>query len=293
MRTTSRNILIFSILLVLYSLCHIALTNLYRNSSGRHQQRSSFSMFPSTILKAVSGEFKGIVADLIVFEAGAQVGAEVIKGPDGGYITVKKDYDWNEIHQLFVKSQSLDPYFQHTYMLAQGLLPWEPHMVEETLAILRIAAKSLPWDWNPLHLIGFNYYYFMNAPGKAGRIFLEAAQIKYAPPFLSILGARLAHKGNETEAAILLMKSVLAGLEQTDPSYSDIEKRLLALEGTLIIEQSVKKYFNQFNHFPKSINDLLETGKLKSVPPNPYNRPYCLRKNGYVNFDDLKCSEAN
>lgn len=176
-------------------------------------------------------------------------------------------------------------------MLAQGLLPWDPGMVEETQSILHTAAQALPWDWNPKHLIGFNYYYFMNNPGKAGKLFLQAAQIKNSPSFLSILGARLAHKGSETEAAIMLLHTVLSQKDPSEPSYTDIENRLSALKGALLIEKAQKLFTQKYDQKPSTVQQLIDAGLLQAIPPNPYNTKYCIDSNGLVSFDNPNCNQ--
>lgn len=262
----------------------------YRTDYAIHKQNSNRWNLPPLMLKVIAGEFKGLVADLIVLEAGARLGTELIRNPQGGYKYVPKHYDWPAIHQLFTNSMSLDPAFAQTYTLAQGWLPWEPaNMVAETQEILKTAAEYRTWDWRPLHDIGFNEYYFRNNPGKAGKIFLEAAKTPNAPPFLAILGARLAHKGGATQDAIIIMKTMLASKDKEEPGYVDIVKRLQALEGVLAIEKAVEKYEESRGRKPASLADLTMEGFLDTLPPNPYNVNYCLDRTGNIFFDRPDC----
>lgn len=230
------------------------------------------------------------MSDYLTLEAGAQLGTELVRKPEGGFLVVKKKYDWPGIHHLFVASQTLDPSFAQTFIVAQGWLPWEPaNMVAETQEILKTAAKNRPWDWQPLHTMGFNAYYFLDQPGEAGKIFFEAAKAPNAPPFLSILGARLAQKGGETAAAIALMKSMLVDKPESEPGYADIVDRLHALEGVHVIEQATQKYENKYGRKPLSIEELTSSGVLPSRPANPYNVSYCMDSEGIVYFDNPDC----
>lgn len=253
-------------------------------------QRSLGWEFPPYVLKALAGEFKGLVADLIVLEVGAQLGTELVRDPKGGYRTVKKQYDWDGIGRLFASSQALDPSFQQTFVMAQGWLPWEPPgMLNETQQILQTAANNRPWDWQPRHMMGFNMYYFLNKPGEAGKLFLEAAKTPYAPPFLAILGARLAQKGGQTEAAIGVMKSMLADKKTEEPGYADMVERLHALEGVLVLERAAQQYERTTGQKPQELDDLTSSGILAALPENPYNLPYCLDENGGIYFDNPQC----
>lgn len=290
MRLWLRNGLILFTLLGFYVICYSALLDLRASSVeiSKHPVRWDI---PPVVLAGLAGEFKGLVADLIVLEAGAHLGAEVVRDSQGGFRTVKKDIDWNAMVRLFTNSQALDPSFQQTFTLAQGWLPWAPaKKVEETQAILKTAAQGRPWDWQPLHFYGFNTYYFLNKPGEAGKVFLEAAKAATAPPFLAILGARLAQQGGETAAAIAVMKSMLADKKKTDePGYDDMRDRLHALEGVLTLEQAVQKHEQTVGKKPDSLEDLTANGILEILPANPYHLPYCMDTNGTIFFDKPNC----
>ena len=248
---------------------------------------------PPIVLLGIAGEFKGVMADYFTLEAGAQLGTEVVRNPAGGYKSINKDYDWQSIHRLFVASQTLDPSFAQTYIVAQGWLPWDANMVSETQDILKIAAKNRPWDWQPAHAMGFNTYYFLKNPGEAGEIFLKAAKIPNAPSYLAILGARLAQKGGETETAISLLKSMLANKNPEESGYDDMLDRLHALEGVLVIEQAVDKYKSKIGRKPSSLSELTASGVLAALPPNPYNLDYCLDASGIIYFDKPDCRNSD
>jgi hypothetical protein len=247
---------------------------------------------PPVALLALAGEFKGLMADYLTMEAGAQLGTELVRKPEGGFRIVKKQYDWPGIHRLFVASQTLDPSFAQTYIVAQGWLPWDAGMVAETQAILKIAAKNRHWDWQPYHSMGFNAYYFQNRPGEAGKLFLEAARVPNAPPFLPILGARLAQKGGETETAIVIMKSMLADKNPEEPGYTDMVDRLHALEGVRVIEQAASRYEKTLGRKPSSLTELTASGQLAALPPNPYNLDYCMDTAGIIYFDKPDCQNS-
>lgn len=292
-RRLTANLLLGLVLLGFYAASYSALLQQRSKISQTSPSSSGIWNLPPVALLALAGEFKGLMADYLTLEAGAQLGAELVRKPEGGFRVVKKQYDWPSIHRLFVASQILDPSFAQTYILAQGWLPWEPaHMVAETQEILKIAAQNRPWDWQPTHGMGFNAYYFFNQPGEAGKIFLEAAKTPNAPPFLSILGARLAQKGGETETAIVIMKSMLAEKNPEEPGYADMVERLKALEGVLVIEQAASRYEKTLGRKPSSLAELTTSGLLTALPPNPYSLDYCMDTAGIIYFDKPDCRNS-
>lgn len=245
---------------------------------------------PDELLEAVSGEFRGLVADYLAMEVGARLGTHVIRDDEGGFTIKEKPYDWDTIYRIFAASMLLDPSFAQTFIVAQGWLPWEPaNMIEENQKLQKIAAENRPWDWLPLRNIGFNTYFFLKDRGKAGRIYLEAAQIPDAPPFLRILGARLAQEGGETETAVGVLKSMLINMQPEDPGYEDLRLRLEALKGVLIIEQAISAYKNETGRESVSLQELLLSGILSETPANPYNVDYCIDYNGNIFYDRPGC----
>jgi len=279
-------------LLCFYAASYNALLQQLSNAGPTERHSSGLWNLPPVALLAIAGEFKGLMADYLTMEVGAQLGTELVRKPEGGFRVVKKQYDWPGIHRIFVASQALDPSFAQTFIVAQGWLPWEPaNMVAEAQEILKIAAKNRPWDWQPARAIGFNAYYFLNQPGEAGKLFIEAAKTPNAPPFLSILGARLAQKGGETEAAIVIMKSMLADKDPDEPGYTDMVDRLHALEGVLVIEQAANSYEKARGHKPSSLAELTASGLLAALPPNPYNLDYCMDTAGIIYFDKPDCRD--
>jgi hypothetical protein len=282
---------VFIIFFLIYFLCHQVLFDPARGQ-GRftHKSTSRSWTMPSTMLKILAGEHKGLLADLVVLEIGAMLGTEVMRNPEG-YEVVARERDWEAISRLFDHAMALDPSFQQTYMLAQGWLPWDAGMLAETQKLLRTAAAHRPWDWRPGHLLGFNTYYFLNNHGEAGKIFLNTSRsVPNTPPFLAILGARLAQKGGETAAAIDLLKSMLAANSATEPENPELIDRLHALEGVLVIERAVREYEEKQGIKPASLSDLTGTGILAALPANPYGLSYCLDNQGAIHFDKPDCT---
>ncbi len=245
----------------------------------------------SDILKLISGEFRGGVADFITLEVGAYLGTEIIQKQSGEYEIVHKKADWDYVERLLRLSMSLDPRFEQTYTVAQGFLPWDAGRVDVQNELLALAGEKRFWDWRPAHFLGFNTYYFLKDSVRAGQIFLEASKREKAPPFLAILGARLSQQGGATGAAITLLKSMLQDKNESDPGYVDMVDRLHALQGVFILEAGIKQYKEHFGSIPKTPEDLFSSGFLLKLPLNPYNLPFCIDNDGGVYFDMPNCKE--
>ncbi len=278
---------LFFLSIVLYIISHSYLFSLdprYTETASRKWR------MPTPVLEALSVEFHGLMANFMLLEAGALIGPLISRGKGGIYIEEKSEVDKETLIRLLNHSVLLDPYFKQTFISIQGWLPWYGDAyVNETNRLLNIASTARWWDWQPLQLIGFNTYYFLKNRGEAGKLFLEASKRKTAPPYLAILGARLAQKGNQTQAAIALMKSMLSNKDEDAPGYKSIYDRLLALEGVLKIELALEQFKKKYYGLPINLEELVAKGFLDDFPYNPYNYKYCFNIKGEVFFDNPAC----
>lgn len=171
-------------------------------------------------VKIVAGEFKGLMADYLLLEIGSFIGSGQIIYTD----------DWKKVCRSFEQVLALDPYFQQTYLYVQGNLPGDAKMPKKAIEFLDISRKHRPWDWRPGHYMGFNYYFYLNDYANASEIFLETAKIKDAPVLMALLGGRFALKSQRTEAALILLNSMLEDETLDDKSRKEIEQRIQDLK---------------------------------------------------------------
>jgi len=291
----SRSRPFLTIVFVLMSLAVYIWTNMILIGSEKHTPLQSSSLIlqvPPRVLKVLAGEFSGILADKIILDATAFLGGRRID------FTAE---DWKHIFLSLQQSLTLDPYFQQTYMIAQGYLPWDANMPRKANQLLDISRKSRPYDWRPGYYMGFNSYYFLNDYTKAGKIFLETAKIPGAPVLLAVLGARLSAEGNQGEAAITLLLTILnevreePALEDRDRIHriKEITDRIKALKGVILLEKAAKHYRDIFGHFPLTLQKLVERGIMQHLPENPYGDQYSINPlSGKVSFDNLTKQET-
>ena len=131
---------------------------------------SPASKMDTDLLKLFAGEFRGLVSDYLLLEVGSFLGSN----------QAADRQDWQNIYTMLKQALALDPYFQQTYIYAQGQLPWQGKMPLETIELLEISREHRPWDWYPGQYIAFNHYYFFDDYAKASEAFLRAAKIKNA-----------------------------------------------------------------------------------------------------------------
>ena len=258
----------------------LALHTLARSRVDAHRSDYRFQLhaaalpLPNEILRIVSVEFKGMVANYLLLESASFIGSSQSKDA-----TAK---EWESVARLLDQSSLLDPYFKNTYRLAQSILPWEAKLYDETLKILERSKRHITWDWEPGFFIGFDYYFFLGDSLTASKELMEASEIKHAPALLATLAARLAVRVGQTKTAIAFLSALY---EKTDeePRKEAIKERILALRGVELLQSAITNFERSYGRLPDSLEELVEKSILSEIPPNPYGRPYTL-KDGAIEF---------
>ena len=213
------------------------------------------------------------MADYLLLEAASFIGGNV-KDPTSE--------QWNAVAYLLEQSSVLDTYFRQTYILAQGVMPWQAKKVKETLTILERSKNHLDWDWQPGFFLGFDHFYFLKDNITASQEFMEASKRPKAPILLATLASNLASKAGQTHSAIEFLETMIATTED-EGTRKSLEKRILALKGVLELQQSVDRFQVKFSSLPNTLAELVEYSILYFLPENPYNSPYSYN-NGKVGF---------
>ncbi len=271
---------------VLFFSCFIASSLVIKENRKNYGARYPLNITPVSpnIITLLAGEFRGLMADHILLEIGSFIGSN-------RKISRKQ---WEDVCLGFQQVQKLDPYFQQTYLMVQGLLTWYAKRYNTAVKILGDSREHRTWDWRPGYYMGFDYYYFLNNYSGASQAFLKAAMIRNAPPLLAVLGGRLAVKGKRVDAAIVMLQTMMDNSELDAQSKNELLERIEALKGISLIEKAIERYRKTYGRYPSALNILTASGMLAKLPKNPYSdRYYYNSKDGSVVFDKIRAKEYN
>lgn len=249
-----------------------------RNHLSAHYALSLLNV-PPVAMRLIAGEFNGIMADFILMQVSSFTGCGKKISP----------HEWEKVILGFDQVMALDPYFEQTYLQAQSEIAWGAQQPLEAIRLLDLSRKSRFWDYRPGFYMGFDYYYFLGDYDSASKIFMETSQVAHCPVLIPLLGSRFAIKENRSQASILVLENMLNQPDLDESSIREIENRISALKGVLILEDAVKKYRDRFGSPPESLDRLLEAGILNQLPSNPYSMPYTYDPLSHeIRFDDVK-----
>ena len=264
------HIALFALLIIFYSFS-AARVKEYRAYAPSSSRASAMLVAPE-IIKIAAGEFKGILADYLLLKASVFLG--------GRYEAAEND--WIAVYHLFKQSLALDPYFFQTCYFIQANLPWEAKMPQKAVELLEISREYRYWDWQPGFYIGFDHFHFLNDNLTASRYLMETSKMPNAPTLLGLLGARLAQKGGKTEAGIIFLQAMYKNTDDKK-TRRQINVRIEALQGVLVIEKAIEKFVSKFGNPPQSLDEMVEVGIIAQLPKNPYKKHFDY-KDGIIGF---------
>lgn len=186
------------------------------------------------------------------------------------------------IARLLEYATDLDPRFVYAYVFGAMAIPVPlfdggADQVPAAISLLRKGTDAVH-DWR----IPFNLAYLAATYearfDEAARYMAEAASRPGRPAYVPLLATRLAAHGSSLDTSIGLARAMLDAAD-TDEQKADLEKRilLLTMERHLrAIEAAVRAFHARNERFPTSLDELVSSGLLPSVPPEPHGGRYTL-----------------
>ena len=95
------------------------------------------------------------------------------------------------------------------------------------------------------------------------------------------LAARFSLYGNQTALGILFLENLLQDTQDKN-IRTYLEKRLAALKIIHSLEKKVVAFRDTYQKVPTSLDDLLRSSLLESIPADPYGGTFFLMENGRV-----------
>ena len=175
----------------------------------------------------------------------------------------------------------LDPYNLDGYYFANGLLSWNPSLLEPLNKLLLRGMAHRPWDWQLPFFYGFNQFYFLKKPKEAAVYFERAYQLNPKNTFLPTFIARLYYQADATKTAIAFLEEMIRTTEN-EKVKEFMLVRLKALQAVSLLEDAVKLYVDKYKTNPRSLEELVDRGVLKDIPFDPYGGKFYLDEKGRV-----------
>jgi len=189
------------------------------------------------------------------------------------------EFEWM-YHALDVIT-TLDPRYAYAYQVGGIVLTELAHRVDLSNRILEKGAEANPevW-WLPFNL-GYNYFFHLGDSRRAAEYIARAARLPGGPAYLPGLATRMYAEANDPNLALDFLSTMW---RQTDNAYvkAELETRMkeLIIERDIgLLEAAVTRYHGRRGSLPARLDDLVRSGELARVPPEPFGGEYQLNSN--------------
>lgn len=232
------------------------------------QSTAALSYLPKgQYLKSAVLGYRQIVADLLWLK--------VVQGLSGKSQT-REEYQ-GAYHAADVLTD-LDPQFVHAYQYTGIVLGVVAGMPGESIALLKKGVQHNPAIWQLSFFLGYNYFYELQDPASAAKHFQAASVLPGAPPWLAGLAARMAVEANDPHAALEFLQRVYlqATDEQMRESLAQRIREVTAERDIRELEKGIISYRDRMGKSPEMLEDLVRSGILIRIPPEPFGGRYEL-----------------
>jgi tetratricopeptide (TPR) repeat protein len=229
-----------------------------------------------------------------------------------GYSSLLADIYWTRAVQYFgsrhIRSaehyELLDPLLQITTDLDPQLIvayengsiflsqqiPEGAGQPDKAVALVEKGIRANPLYWRLYFNLGFIHYMDRHDYKAAQQAFEKGSEVPGALPWMKVMAARMAEKGNDPSTATYLWKTIFD--TTTDNNIKDsAAKHLISLRADSDmdqLEQLTRAYYERLNTYPETWLDLVRAGLLRGIPMDPTGAPYKLRLDGTVQVEDSK-----
>jgi len=271
--TTLRGTLFFLLLATTSIWCVNALYNLH--GTRKIELLSYLTDLQEPLARASTLEFTGVVSDHLMLKTLTFLGQYLISKEEPA------KEEWGVVYRTLQQCINLDPRFMDAYVLAQTTLPDDAGMVRETNELLEKGTQVFIDNYR-LHLfLWYNYFTLLNDPVTAGKHMQIAARMPGAPAYFSTLAARTDLYAGKIHAAVIFLEETLK--DTRDPALRDfLGMRLETLKRIGFLEFKVQEYKKRFNKLPQTIQELVDSGVITKIPPDPYGGEFYIMENGRV-----------
>lgn len=240
--------------------------------------------FPPEVARPFSFGLRSLVADLTFLEA-----IQIHGGRAQSVTLAEGMHDDRLLAQLLTYSTDLDPKFRGAYRFAGDALPrntidGKAAGVFAAEALLQRGAVERADDWKIHFLLGFIDSYYLDKREAAAEQFAAAARIDGAPGYLGLLATRLAAHAGDLSFAEQLARTMLNEASE-DSTRAAWEKRLIDIDSerrARMLDEAVARFRAKSGLVPATLDQLVVTGELPAIPPDPRGGSYFIDSLGAV-----------
>lgn len=216
-------------------------------------------------LRIASLGYRELLADMLWIQAIQVMGEKKVSDSNGQWL-----------YRVLDSITTIDPQFVRAYEAGGLALTTLVVLPEESNQLLKKGILNNPTEWKLPFLLGINYYYELYDDATAAQYMMQASQVRGAPAMLGTLAANLFVSARSPQQAVDILAAMYR--HTTDESAKkllEVRLRLVLTERDLqLLEYAIVEYQKQMGHFPGSLDALVQSHVLKTLPEEPSGGRY-------------------
>lgn len=241
-----------------------------------HQERDDLVLRSGKLLKAMSLDYKPLIADLYWTRAVQYYGDKRARHEQG----------FDLLWPLLDVTTTLDPNLIVAYRFGSTFLsepsPRGAGHPELGIQLLERGIQANPDYWRFYEDLGFIYYFELKDYGKASQAFEDGSKFPDSQIWMKVMAARIAAEGNSLATSMFLWNEVFQSA--TDPQVKENAKNhldlLRATEDCRQLDLLADEYEKRTGKRPTQIGELVREQLLPHVPVDPKGYPYVFGPDG-------------
>lgn len=192
-----------------------------------------------------------------------------------------------EDYRILAKVQQdaswLNPAHEDNYYTAAAILPWNGEL-DAAQTILARASQARYFDYQPAFYYAFHLLHF-KADAAGASAWMRAAAEKLPNDderlIMQNLAARWMDRAQDLDLAIRIVEAMAEQARRKD-FRAYLEQRVTRLRALKALRAAAERYRERFDRPLVKLDDLVDAGLLKAIPPDPFGFGFELNKQGQL-----------
>src|SRR5215813_5072450 len=244
--------------------------------SALHEEQDEVLLRSGKMMKILSLEYAPLMADVYWTRVVQYYGSK----------DERREQNLDSLWPLLDLATTLDPNLLPAYRFGSMFLaesrPVGAGRPDLAVELIQRGIRENPGYWRLYQDLGNTYYFTLRDYQKASEAFLEGSKNPAAAPWMKIMAARIAERGDTRQTSRFLWSEIYESSQ--DPTIKENAKvHLLLLRSdddrerlNLLLADFAKKTGRSAD----SLRDIIQAGMLPGLPLDPAGYPYILGKSG-------------
>ncbi|HLK04410.1 MAG TPA: hypothetical protein VKT53_08210 [Candidatus Acidoferrum sp.] len=203
----------------------------------------------------------------------------------------RHEQNLDSLWPLLDLTTTLDPNLLPAYRFGSTFLaearPVGAGSPEHAVELIERGIHENPDYWRLYQDLGNIYYFSMRDNEKAAAAYDAGSKVPGAAPWMKIMAARIAERGDTRQTSRLLWSEIYESTQ--DATIRDNAKMHLMLlksdEDKEQLDLLLAEFAKRFARSPKSLQDLVDAGMLRGIPVDPERFAYVIGKDGHAELN--------